>query len=168
MNPKEEANTDTEQSSKRHFTATAFLVCGDSILLHWHNKVLEWLPPGGHIEENEDPVEAVIREVKEETGLTVQVYGTPYLPQGDSFPKTILEPRHILIENIEDPIDGQHQHIDMIYYCKLIDCRYESSNWVWVSLNELISGKKLGDGSHHKSPPNDVQEIGIHAIKTLQ
>ena len=116
MNPKEEANTDTEQSSKRHFTATAFLVCGDSILLHWHNKVLEWLPPGGHIEENEDPLEAVIREVKEETGLTVQVYGTPYLPESDGFPKTILEPRHILIENIDDPIDGQHQHKDMIYY----------------------------------------------------
>lgn len=157
-----------ESFSKRHFTATAFVVSGDSILLHWHKKVLEWLPPGGHIERNEDPVEAVIREVKEETGLNVEVYGTPYLPQNKGFPQAILEPRHILIENIQDPVEGHHQHIDMIYYCQLIDARYEITNWVWVSLKELISGKKLGVGDQLKSPPDDVQRIGIHAIKTLQ
>ena len=33
----------------RHFTATAFVVCGDSVALHWHQKVKAWLPPGGHI-----------------------------------------------------------------------------------------------------------------------
>ncbi|MEA3450492.1 MAG: NUDIX domain-containing protein, partial [Bacteroidota bacterium] len=31
--------------------------------------------PGGHIEHNETPDEAIIREVKEETGLDVEIVG---------------------------------------------------------------------------------------------
>ena len=45
----------------RHFTVTAFVVCGDSVALHWHPKVKAWLPPGGHIEPTEDSVQAVFR-----------------------------------------------------------------------------------------------------------
>ena len=55
----------------RHFTATGFVVHEGATLLHWHSKVKMWLPPGGHVEENEDPVQAVLREVEEETGLKV-------------------------------------------------------------------------------------------------
>ena len=47
----------------RHFTVTGFVVYMDSLLLHWHRKVKMWLPPGGHIEPNEDPVEAALREM---------------------------------------------------------------------------------------------------------
>ena len=60
----------------RHFTATAFVVCGDSVALHWHQKVKAWLPPGGHIEPNEDPVQAVLRETMEETGIEAEVVPT--------------------------------------------------------------------------------------------
>ena len=42
----------------RHFTATGFVVHEGATLLHWHPKVKMWLPPGGHIEPNEDPVQA--------------------------------------------------------------------------------------------------------------
>ena len=53
----------------RHFTATGFVVHEGHVVLHWHHKVKAWLPPGGHINENEDPVEAVLREILEETGI---------------------------------------------------------------------------------------------------
>jgi len=36
-----------------------------------HPKLKKWLPPGGHVEENESPPEAATREVKEETGLEI-------------------------------------------------------------------------------------------------
>ena len=34
----------------------------------------EWHMPGGHMEEDEEPEEAVKREIKEETGLDVEVH----------------------------------------------------------------------------------------------
>ena len=49
----------------RHFTATTFIVFQEGIFLHWHKKIEKWLPPGGHIDSNEDPVTAALREVKE-------------------------------------------------------------------------------------------------------
>ena len=164
----EEISSVSRGSLKRHFTATGFLVSGDSVLLHWHAKVLEWLPPGGHIEPNEDPVQAVLREIQEETGLKAEIYGAPYLKESMGFPYAIAEPRHVLIENINDPVDGVHQHIDMIYYCKLADRQQKMENWVWVSYDQLIKGTKLGSGDQQKSPPKDVREIGIHAIQTVQ
>ena len=57
----------------RHFTATGYVVIDNSILLHFHPKVKMWLPPGGHIELNEDPNQAVIREVYEETSIEVEL-----------------------------------------------------------------------------------------------
>ena len=69
----------------RHFTATGFVVHEGATLLHWHPKVKMWLPPGGHIEPNEDPVEAALREIEEETGVkgggrTDRDAGGPGLP----------------------------------------------------------------------------------------
>ena len=55
---------------KRHFTSTTFVLHPkeNKILLHWHNKVNAWLPPGGHVEDNETPVDTARRETLEETG----------------------------------------------------------------------------------------------------
>ena len=63
----------------RHCTVTAFVCERGATLLHWHASNAMWLPPGGHIEADEDPIEAVHREVLEETGLTVAVLPTAAL-----------------------------------------------------------------------------------------
>lgn len=41
----------------------------NKILLVDHKKALLWLPSGGHVEPNEDPVETVRRECREELGI---------------------------------------------------------------------------------------------------
>ncbi len=55
-------------SEERHLTATGFVVKDGQVLLHWHRKNRLWLPFGGHLEANEDPVQTVLREVEEGLG----------------------------------------------------------------------------------------------------
>jgi 8-oxo-dGTP diphosphatase len=45
-----------------------------SLLLGDHRKSGLWLPPGGHVEEGEDPRQAVIREAGEELGITAEFH----------------------------------------------------------------------------------------------
>lgn len=49
--------------------ATAAL---DQVLLVDHKKAELWLPPGGHVEPNEDPKETVRREIREELGIEAE------------------------------------------------------------------------------------------------
>ena len=56
-----------------HLTATGFVVDGSRILLHWHKRLQQWMPPGGHIEPDDDPVQAVLREIEEETSLLAEI-----------------------------------------------------------------------------------------------
>lgn len=44
----------------------------DQILLVDHKLAGLWLPPGGHVEPNEDPKDTVLREAKEELGIDVE------------------------------------------------------------------------------------------------
>ncbi|HTL69705.1 MAG TPA: NUDIX domain-containing protein [Candidatus Eisenbacteria bacterium] len=55
------------------FVVSAFIVHRGKVLLVYHNSYDEWLPIGGHIELDEDPEEALYREIREECGLKVRV-----------------------------------------------------------------------------------------------
>ena len=99
-----------------------------------------WLPPGGHVEPNEDPVEAVVREALEETGLRVEVAPTsPSL--GLSYPEEVTPPFTIMVEDIHDPVEGFHKHIDMIYFCRPVGGSDGlADGWRWVSRDTLEAG----------------------------
>ena len=58
---------------ERHHTATAYVVSKGHTLLLWHSFLKMGLPPGGHCEANEHPVETAIREAKEETDFTIEI-----------------------------------------------------------------------------------------------
>jgi 8-oxo-dGTP pyrophosphatase MutT (NUDIX family) len=80
-----------------------------------HRKLGVWLPSGGHLDENELPCEAVLREIFEETGVAAKVISAA---QDMGVPADSCElplPMQILLEDIEDT--GLHNHIDMIYLC---------------------------------------------------
>lgn len=124
-----------------------------------------WLPPGGHIEPNEDPVQAVLREAREETGLEAQL-----LPAVTPFrfcvPKQLQPPVTILVEDIHDPAEGFHQHIDSIYFLALQDDdATPSDGWRWVTKHELEAAVPIQTPSgEFIAPPEDVQEVGRQAI----
>lgn len=154
---------------ERHFTATGFLVQDDATLLHWHAKLQCWLPPGGHVEPNEDPVQAVLREVAEETGVEAEVVPTGGIASDLAHPVEVVPPLTIMVEDINDPVQGFHQHIDFIYVVRPTS-RVEAipEGWRWVTREELVDGVLLArNGNGGAPPPDDVRLLAAKAFETV-
>lgn len=99
----------------RDFTVAVFVVHNDHVLLHPHRKLGLWLPPGGHIEPNELPDEAALREVEEEAGIVVELVGGYGVEIHDpAAPRQLIRPQGIQLEDIAPG----HQHIDLVYYAR--------------------------------------------------
>lgn len=102
---------------ERHFTATAFVSVRGHTLLIWHRKLRMWLPPGGHCEPNEDPIQAAIREAEEEAGFTVKIIPPHDFPHIDGV--NIKPPPAVMgVFDIDTPGEPLHQHIDFVYYTR--------------------------------------------------
>lgn len=159
----------TESAVPRHFTATGFVVNGDATLLHWHQKVQAWLPPGGHVEADEDPVQAVLREVKEETGFDVELVPTQQVPEISNLDQ-VPSPRTILVENVYDQKVGAHQHIDMIYFCRVPGPRPSAPDgWVWFTAEDLANGRAAANPDRiHKAPLEEVVTLGLEGIREVR
>ena len=97
---------------KRHFCASAFIInpYNKKILLVKHKKNQRWTQPGGHIENNETPEEAALREVYEETGLRVRLLGE-HFPREEDF----IRPLGIQKNRRTTPDGEMHMHVDIIY-----------------------------------------------------
>ncbi len=57
----------------RHFTASGLILRDGHVLLVRHLKSGLWLYPGGHLNDNEDPAQAALREISEEVALRVEI-----------------------------------------------------------------------------------------------
>lgn len=131
----------------RHFTVAVFVVRDGKVLLHWHRKLGMWLPPGGHIERDELPDEAALREVLEETGVEVELVGERRDDVED--PVQLIRPAGLQLEDI----GPGHQHIDLIYFARprgVSEIREEFSadrvgwyapeEWDGMALNDEVRG----------------------------
>jgi len=136
---------------KKDFVSSIFLFSriGNEIklLLLLHKKLNKWLIPGGHIEQNENPVEAIKREVFEETGiqnfeLISKVHKDMATYSDASF---VFPPEFIFEERIEEYKNTpKHIHVDMIYIGIVKDSTLkantnESNGIGWFGINELSS-----------------------------
>jgi len=98
---------------KIDFTVAIFIVHDGKILLIHHRKLGKWLPLGGHIELDEDPEQAALREAREESGLDVELLGERP-PTTSPGTRALLAPRFLDIHRISDT----HEHIGMIYWAR--------------------------------------------------
>ena len=135
------------QESGRHFTVAVFVIWDGKVLLHHHRKLGMWLPPGGHIERDELPDEAAVREVREETGLEVELLGERREDVED--PVQLHRPAGVQLENI----GPGHQHIDLIYFARPTDSTgvrdefatdkvgwYAPEDWEEMAVNAEVRG----------------------------
>jgi 8-oxo-dGTP pyrophosphatase MutT (NUDIX family) len=98
---------------KIDFTVAIFVVHDVKILLIHHRKLDKWLPLGGHIELDEDPEQAALREAKEESGLDVELLGERP-PTTSPGTRALIAPRFLDIHRINET----HEHIGMIYLAR--------------------------------------------------
>jgi 8-oxo-dGTP pyrophosphatase MutT (NUDIX family) len=98
---------------KIDFTASVFVVRDHRVLLVHHRKLNQWLPVGGHIELDETPEDAAVRETLEESGLVVELLGERPPTSGDGT-RALITPRFMDIHRIND----NHEHIGLIYWAK--------------------------------------------------
>ena len=98
---------------KIDFTVAIFVVHDGKVLLIHHRQLDRWLPLGGHIELDEDPEQAALREAKEESGLDVELLGERP-PTTSPGTRALLAPRFLDIHRIT----ATHEHIGMIYWAR--------------------------------------------------
>jgi 8-oxo-dGTP diphosphatase len=99
---------------------------GKLLLLHRVTPPKTLVPPGGRLFVNEDPVEGVKREVREETGLEIEIIGVAHTWFGR-------------ITNESEPLLA----VNYIAHTNTHDVRLsdEHSEFVWVEREQIRSGE---------------------------
>ena len=129
---------------KIDFTAEVFIVYKNKVLLRMHDKLGIWLSIGGHIELNEDPNQAALREVKEEVGLDVKIAGDARGPRSGASENRgytyLIPPRYLG----RHPVSPNHEHIAFVYFAttetdKINESMFEHERTEtrWVNMAEL-------------------------------
>lgn len=125
----------------RYFSA-GYLVQDGKVLLVHNKRFDKWTPPGGHIEENETPDQALIREWKEELNLDVDIIPAHESAfAGDANATPVPMPFHIDLEREGFDVP----HIGHFFYVKLKNSKDRVSaiqedelhNFGWFSEEEL-------------------------------
>ena len=150
----------------RHFVATAYVVHDGATLLHDHEKLGMWLPPGGHIDRDELPHEAALREVREETGLDVSLVADGEGPRSETV-RPLPQPRQFQLEDINVTEAGVgHQHVDFVYYAEAerrrldpADGEQSVDDWEWFAPADLRARRD------DLEPV--VVEVGLDAIEAV-
>lgn len=129
---------------KIDFTVEVFIVYKNKVLLRKHEKYNIWLSVGGHIELDEDPVQAAIREVKEEVGLDIKLIGGAKGEANGSKENRghidLIPPKYFG----RHPVSDTHEHLVFVYFgisdtdeiLEPIDIK-EKAETRWVSIEEL-------------------------------
>ena len=82
-----------------------------------HKKHNHWYGLGGHVEGNEDPVAAAIREAKEEAGIDVTIFSRKKNLLRIKWANELIAPALLFDQKIGARGDiPEHRHLDCIYF----------------------------------------------------
>ncbi len=137
------------------FTVTPIIIHPDKdkVLLVYHPRYKQWLSIGGHVELDEDPDEALLREIKEESGLEVEVLSDKPDISAPTH-KPLWRPRFIDIHEANPP----HRHVGLVYFClaksKDFSISDEHEQMKWFTISEM---EKLD---------SDISDVMIYYAET--
>ena len=140
----------------RHFTSTVLIVHRDKVLLHRHKKSGTLLPVGGHVDRDELPLDAALREAWEEAGLEITLYDGDGLRFSDV--EVLVPPVHMLLVDM----NPYHQHIDFIFYAEATTDQVqplagESAQLTWYTKDEVLATPM----------PENIRGLAIEALEIL-
>lgn len=123
---------------KIDFTVDVFIVHDNRVLLRKHDKYHIWIGVGGHIELDEDPIQAAIREVKEEVGLEITLHSAKPPRVYDEKFRELIVPEFLNRHRISQA----HEHISFVYIATAITTTItpaegEDAECKWFSAKEL-------------------------------
>lgn len=105
------------------YTAEIFIVHQHKVLIRLHDKYNLRTCPWGHVELDENPNEAAVREAKEETGLDVVLYSKHQKYFGQNAGQKELIPPVFM--NIHRIWNTNHQHIWLVYFASAVTDRVD-------------------------------------------
>lgn len=97
---------------KIDFCSEVLVVFEDAVLLRMHDKYGMWLGVGGHIELDEDPAQAAVREVKEEVGIDVILFDGYAKRSGST--ADLIPPRFVNRHRISPT----HEHVAFVFFAR--------------------------------------------------
>ena len=124
---------------KIDFTAEVLIIYKNKVLLRMHDKYHIWLGVGGHVELDEDPNQAAIREVKEEVGLDIKL-----VPGKDQFIKDVPGYKELISPRFlnRNRVNENHEHVTLWFLAtsdsdKIVQPAGEEVECRWFSSEEL-------------------------------
>ena len=137
------------------------------LLMHRHKTLGVWLQPGGHVELDETPWQALAHELREETGYdldqlcVLQPPLVPPDPYGD-----VLHPQPVCLRSFPFGVGTNHFHTDLCFaFVADADPRHpigvgESSDLAWLTRQELA---ELPSDQTYE----DARQIGMYILDNL-
>ena len=118
---------------RRAFSVAVYARRGAHVLVIEHKRLRTWLPIGGELEPAETPLEAAIRELREETGLAGDF--RPLAGALDGVPPG-------LIGYEEHQAGSKGLHMNFVFVCQVapdadVKPNDEFGAWRWVDRGEL-------------------------------
>jgi 8-oxo-dGTP pyrophosphatase MutT (NUDIX family) len=135
---------------RRAFSVAVYARKGKRVLVIRHRRLGTWLPIGGELEAGETPLEAAVRELSEETGMTGEL--APLEGAADGEPPGFL--------GYEEHLAGtKGLHMNFVFVADVADDAEvvpndEYSEWRWIDAGELADLQS----------PLNVREFGVRAL----
>ncbi len=140
---------------KTDLVVAGYVIHKNKVLLIHHKKLDLWLPVGGHIDENETPDKALLREIKEEIGIDAEILNKTKLPLEGNVKENLATPVYVNVHSV-----GDHDHCCLFYVCRAmrpekLKINSELKSFGWFGKEDL----------NQKHIPPDIRNQCLYALR---